>query len=139
MVVNGNKWVHRVVDSLLVILGVMLMGVMIKQIFEIGQEVFLVKGEFDVVIDKVLSFFLFFEFFTMILRYIQEDHHIPLRYLIYICITAILRQEIGNHTTALNTLLVSLSILLLVVTLALIQWMNHKFQSSSSSEDHYSG
>lgn len=139
MVVNCNKWLHRFVDSLLVILGVMLMGVMIKQLVGIGQEVFLVRGDFDVVIDKVLSFFLCFEFFTMILRYIQEDHHIPLRYLIYICITAILRQEIGNHTTALNTLLVALSILLLVITLAVIQWMNYKFQSSSTSEDHYSG
>ncbi|WEG73836.1 phosphate-starvation-inducible PsiE family protein [Vagococcus intermedius] len=137
MLVNGNKWLHRFVDSLLIILGLMLMGVMMKQIIEIGQEVFWIKGEFDVVIDKVLSFFLCFEFFTMILRYIQEDHHIPLRYLIYICITAILRQEIGHHTTALNTLLVSLSILLLVITLALIQWMTHKFQTSS--EDHYSG
>ncbi len=116
------KLVNRVVDSFLVLLGILLIIVMGKQILGIGIEIFqLSGGNPDQVIHDVLSFFLFFEFFTMILRYLQEDHHLPIRYLIYICITAILRHQIGSPTNALDTLLISLSILVLVSTLVLMQ------------------
>ena len=70
--------------------------------------------------QEIISFFMLFEFIMMILRYIQEGHHIPIRYLILICLTAILRQLMVAHGDGLQTLLLSLSILLLVVVLFIL-------------------
>ena len=66
---------------------------------------------FSVIMQEIISFFMLFEFIMMILRYIQEGHHIPIRYLILICLTAILRQLMVAHGDGLQTLLLSLSIL----------------------------
>ncbi len=38
---------------------------------------------FSVIMQEIISFFMLFEFIMMILRYIQEGHHIPIRYLIF--------------------------------------------------------
>lgn len=139
MSVKSMKLVNRLVDSFLILLGILLIVIMARQIFGIGMEIFQISEvNPDQVIHDVLSFFLFFEFFTMILRYLQEDHHLPIRYLIYICITAILRHQIGSPTNALDTLLVSISILVLVCTLVIMQKTLNKSSITTEDEsDHY--
>lgn len=113
---------NQVVDIFLIGLILILIVVMGKQIFWIGKEAILsTSNDFELIIHDLLSFFLLFEFFTMILRYLQENHHIPIRYLIYICITALLRHEIGNPTTSMDSLLVAIAILILVITLVIIK------------------
>lgn len=135
MSAKSMKIVNRVVDSFLIVLGMLLIIIMGRQIWGIGSEIFQIsEGNPDQVIHDVLSFFLFFEFFTMILRYLQEDHHLPIRYLIYICITAILRHQIGSPTNALDTLLVSISILVLVCTLVIMQKTISKGAIASENE-----
>ena len=46
-----------------------------------------------------------FEFVIMLVRYIEEGHHIPIRYLILISMTAILRQLLVLHDRGTETLL----------------------------------
>ncbi len=80
----------------------------------------MMPDNFSVIMQEIFSFFLLFEIIMMILRYLQEGHHIPIRYLILICLTAILRQLMVAHGDGLQTLLLSLSILLLVVVLFIL-------------------
>lgn len=48
-------------------------------------------------------------------------HHIPIRYLVYIALTAILRQEMVTHGDATQTLILSIAIFLLVLTLIALE------------------
>lgn len=75
-------------------------------------------GEF---FEKILIFFLYFEFIALIVKYFKEHYHFPLRYFMYIGITAMLRVIIINHENAINTLLFSLSILVLIIGYIIIK------------------
>ncbi|VTP62426.1 phosphate-starvation-inducible protein PsiE [Leclercia adecarboxylata] len=61
--------------------------------------------------------FFYFEFIALIVKYFQSGFHFPLRYFVYIGITAIVRLIIVDHKSPLDVLLYSAAILLLVVTL----------------------
>jgi protein PsiE len=51
----------------------------------------------------------------MIVKYFKEEYHFPIRYFIYIGITALVRIIIVDHDLPVNTLLYSLAILVLIV------------------------
>jgi len=73
------------------------------------------KQEYKYFLAKILVFFLYFEFITMIVKYFKEDYHFPLRYFMYIGITAMLRLIIVEHDSAKDTLLFALVILILII------------------------
>lgn len=75
-------------------------------------------GEF---LERILIFFLYFEFIALIVKYFKEHYHFPLRYFMYIGITAMLRVIIINHENAKDTLLFSFSILVLVIGYIIIK------------------
>ncbi|TKI05976.1 phosphate-starvation-inducible protein PsiE [Martelella alba] len=68
-------------------------------------------------IEGIVNYFLYFEFLALIMKYFQSGYHFPLRYFVYIGITAIIRLIIVDHKNALDTLLYSTAILILVLTL----------------------
>ncbi|PWC22832.1 phosphate-starvation-inducible protein PsiE [Brenneria roseae subsp. roseae] len=70
-------------------------------------------------IEGIVIYFLYFEFIALIVKYFQAGYHFPLRYFIYIGITAIIRLIIVDHKSPSDTLIYSGAILLLVVTLYL--------------------
>lgn len=79
---------------------------------------FIVSGEkqdYKYFLANILVFFLYFEFITMIVKYFKEDYHFPLRYFMYIGITAMLRLIIVEHDSAMDTLLFALVILVLII------------------------
>lgn len=67
------------------------------------------------VLEHVLIFFLYFEFIAMIAKYFQENYHFPLRYFLYIGITAMIRLIIVNHDNPLHTLLYAGVVLVLII------------------------
>lgn len=69
--------------------------------------------------EQLLVFFLYFEFIALIIQYFKSGFHFPLRYFIYIGITAIIRLIIIDYTNASNTLLWSISIAVLLGALVL--------------------
>ncbi|HEY4622444.1 MAG TPA: phosphate-starvation-inducible protein PsiE [Solibacillus sp.] len=73
------------------------------------------KQEYKYFLAKILVFFLYFEFITMIVKYFKEDYHFPLRYFMYIGITAMLRLIIVEHESAMDTLIFAAVILLLII------------------------
>ena len=71
------------------------------------------------ILGAIVTWFLYFEFLALIAKYYQSGLHFPLRYFIYIGITAIIRLIILDHDDPMHTLLFSLSILVLLVALYL--------------------
>jgi len=61
--------------------------------------------------------FLYFEFIALIVKYFQSGFHFPLRYFVYIGITAIVRLIIIDHESPMAVLIYSAAILILVITL----------------------
>ena len=51
----------------------------------------------------------------MIVKYFEEDYHFPLRYFMYIGITAMVRLIIVEHEQPTDTLVFSLVILVLII------------------------
>ncbi len=74
----------------------------------------------------ILSFFMLFEFIVMIVKYIEDAHDIPIKYLVIISITAILRQLLVVHNDGLQTLLLTVSTLVLAVVLYLLELTKKK-------------
>lgn len=71
------------------------------------------------IIGSIVTWFLYFEFLALIAKYYQSGLHFPLRYFIYIGVTAIIRLIVLYHDDPMHTLVFSVSILVLVVALYL--------------------
>ncbi|MDR1934783.1 MAG: phosphate-starvation-inducible protein PsiE [Candidatus Accumulibacter sp.] len=66
------------------------------------------------IIEAIIIWFLFFEFIALIAKYFASKFHFPLRYFIYIGITAVIRLIIVDHQKPMSTLIYSLAILVLM-------------------------
>ena len=107
------------------ILNVSLVGLSIFLVLLMAKEIFIfadillfekdAKHTHEEFLANVLAFFLYFEFITMIVKYFKEDYHFPLRYFIYIGITAMIRLIIIDHSSAMHTLLYGAVVLLLII------------------------
>ncbi|MHC5227176.1 phosphate-starvation-inducible protein PsiE [Enterococcus sp. LJL99] len=131
-----KKYVNILLDVVLGLLAILILIFMVRHLIDITTYILkpMTTQNFSVVMQEVVSFFMLFEFIMMVLRYIQEGHHIPIRYLILICITAILRQLMVLHGDGVQTLLLSLSILLLVVVLFVLNLSGNKSYSGFKSK-----
>lgn len=68
-------------------------------------------------VEGLVVYFLYFEFIALIVKYFQSGFHFPLRYFVYIGITAIVRLIIVDHKSPMDVLVYSGAILLLVMAL----------------------
>ncbi|MBC5068279.1 phosphate-starvation-inducible protein PsiE [Klebsiella quasipneumoniae] len=68
-------------------------------------------------VEGLVVYFLYFEFIALIVKYFQSGFHFPLRYFVYIGITAIVRLIIIDHESPIAVLIYSAAILILVITL----------------------
>lgn len=100
----------------LVLLALILSFLLMKELFEFCRS--FIEGnsnDYKLFLANILIFFLYFEFITMIIKYFKEDYHFPLRYFIYIGITAMIRLIIVEHDHPVNTFIYSMVILVLIV------------------------
>ena len=100
------KVLQFLLNSCLVIFALILSYLLVREIFDF-LDVISKQGSSDykMFLSNILVFFLYFEFITMIIKYFKEDYHFPLRYFIYIGITAMVRLIIVDHDNAIDTLL----------------------------------
>ncbi|MBW5405879.1 phosphate-starvation-inducible protein PsiE [Morganella morganii] len=116
-IATALQWVLNIA---LLILGVLLIVFMGKETLTLinllfsGQE----KTTY-LLLDSIVTYFLYFEFIALIVKYFSSGYHFPLRYFIYIGITAMVRLIIVDHSDANATFLHTLSILALTVALYL--------------------
>ncbi|MFK5279948.1 phosphate-starvation-inducible protein PsiE, partial [Lacticaseibacillus paracasei] len=121
-----KKLVNSTLDILLGFLAIVVVIFMLRYILDIGSLILqpLSTALFGKVIQEVTSFFMLFEFVIMLVRYIEEGHHIPIRYLILISMTAILRQLLVLHDRGTETLLLTLAILVLAGVLTVFSFVS---------------
>ncbi|MGO4530246.1 phosphate-starvation-inducible protein PsiE [Paenibacillus sp. 2TAF8] len=88
-------------------------------------------------LSELLVFFLYFEFIALIVKYFKSNFHFPLRYFIYIGITAVIRLIIIDHDNAMSTFWWSLAILVMVGALFISNRRNPGAQKHEKNEsDH---
>ena len=82
------------IDSMLAILVVVVLIFMGKAIFMISTTLFPLSEapHLSFLIEEIATLFILLEIILMLLRYMKDGHHIPVRYLILISITAIFRE-----------------------------------------------
>ncbi len=93
----------------------------LKEIVVEGMKFITNTGNYQSFIEEILVFFLYFEFVALIVKYFKNNYHFPLRYFIYIGITAIVRLIIVEHDDPKSVLVWSAAILLLVISLAIAE------------------
>lgn len=117
---NNIKLIPVILQAILNISLVVLAGILsvllVKELIIFIQMLFNNESnDYTLFLANILIFFLYFEFISMIVKYFKENYHFPLRYFIYIGITAMIRLIIVDHENPLNTLLYSFVILVLIL------------------------
>lgn len=110
------KLLQIILNASLIFLAIILSFLLLKELLMFCE--LLIKGDSSnhtALLESILIFFLYFEFITMIVKYFKESYHFPLRYFIYIGITAMIRLIIVEHSDPLSTLLYSFVILVLII------------------------
>lgn len=122
-----EKGIHRIkiatilqyiLNVALIILALSLCVLLCKELFLFIRYAFFNEGieNHYMLFERILVFFLYFEFIAMIVKYFQENYHFPLRYFLYIGITAMIRLVIVDHDNAMYTLLHTLAIFVLILS-----------------------
>ncbi|MDR7000068.1 phosphate-starvation-inducible protein PsiE [Neobacillus niacini] len=119
----------------LVLLGIILSILLVKELVIFIQ--ILVEGgnnDYKLFLANILIFFLYFEFISMIVKYFKEEYHFPIRYFIYIGITAMVRIIIVDHDHPVNSLLYALIILILIIGYFIINFTPRERPDSTMND-----
>lgn len=108
-----------VLNASLLVAGILLSYSLFAEAYSL-YELLLGNSEKFQVVEHIVIFFLYFEFLALIVQYFKSNYHFPLRYFLYIGITAMVRLIIVDHSNAMHTLLFSLSILVMIIALYLV-------------------
>jgi len=83
------KVLQMFLNFCLVLLALILSFLLIKELTVFFKILITVgTSDYKLFLANILIFFLYFEFITMIVKYFKEDYHFPLRYFLYVGITA---------------------------------------------------
>ncbi len=112
---------QRILNVFLLGLAAILMSFIGRETYHLAMVLFVNNDQSSsyLLIEGIVIYFLYFEFIALIIKYFSSGYHFPLRYFIYIGITAIIRLIIVDHKSPYDTLVYACAILVLVVTLFL--------------------
>lgn len=118
-----QKWINWIPEVLQIVLNTSLVILAFILTILLSKELIIFFGllfendsnDYKLFLANILIFFLYFEFISMIVKYFKENYHFPLRYFIYIGITAMLRLIIVDHENPIHTFLYSLVIVILII------------------------
>ncbi|MEI4619569.1 phosphate-starvation-inducible protein PsiE [Bacillus pfraonensis] len=115
-----GKWLIKlyqtILNAALIFLSFMLAYFLFRELYYIVKDIFWGNGNIHEIFGKILIFFLYFAFISMIVRYFKEDYHFPLRYLLYIGITATIRFIIVNNGEPIQNFWLSIVIFVLTIS-----------------------
>lgn len=86
-------------------------------------------------LESILVFFLYFEFIALVVKYFEENYHFPLRYFLYIAITAMIRLIVVYHDNPIDTFLYSVAILVLVISFFILNVAKEKREKKYNIND----
>lgn len=112
LIMRGLQWILNVA---LAALAVILSVALIKETAQFFSYLMLEgNASYDHLLEGILVYFLYFEFIALIIKYFQAHYHFPLRYFVYIGVTAIVRLIVVSHNDPRSVLLYAIAILVLV-------------------------
>ena len=118
-----DRFVHLSAMQTVLNLGLLCLGIILivflgKETLHLADVLFTPEPTSKYrLVEGLVVYFLYFEFIALIVKYFQSGFHFPLRYFVYIGITAIVRLIIIDHESPLAVLIYSAAILILVITL----------------------
>ncbi|WP_051348555.1 phosphate-starvation-inducible protein PsiE [Peribacillus kribbensis] len=115
-------------NTALVLLGIVLCFLLGKEIIYFIRYAFLTTAIHNhyQFLERILVFFLYFELTALIVKYFKELYHFPMRYFLYIGITALIRLIVVYHDSPMNTFIFSSSVLVLVISFYMLNLAKEK-------------
>ncbi len=121
---KNGKWLIKMyqmmLNTSLIFLSFIITYFLFRELYYILNDALLSNKNVHEIFSKILIFFLYFGFISIIVRYFEEDHHFPLRYLLYIGITATIRFIIVNNKEPIQIFWLSLVIFVLIISYLLL-------------------
>ena len=124
MWIRISKLLLTIKNISLVGVGISLCIALINTLISLGYVTWAnIQGysTYSLLIEELITFFLYFEFIALIVKYFKNNFHFPLDFFLYIGITAIVRLLIIDHESAFDNLIWSVAILVLVCSLVLVE------------------
>ncbi|WP_295804122.1 phosphate-starvation-inducible protein PsiE [uncultured Veillonella sp.] len=124
MWIRISKLLLTIKNIALVGVGISLCIALINTLISLGYVTWAnIQGysTYSLLIEELITFFLYFEFIALIVKYFKNNFHFPLDFFLYIGITAIVRLLIIDHESAFDNLIWSVAILVLVCSLVLVE------------------
>ncbi len=124
MWIRISKLLLTIKNIALVGVGISLCIALINTLISLGYVTWAnIQGysTYSLLIEELITFFLYFEFIALIVKYFKNNFHFPLDFFLYIGITAIVRLLIIDHESAFDNLIWSVAIFVLVCSLVLVE------------------
>lgn len=110
------KLYQTLLNISLVLLSLILAYFLFRELYYIFNDILLGNKNVHQIFGKVLIFFLYFGFISIIVQYFKENYHFPIRYLLYIGITATIRFIIVNNGESAHNFWLAIIILVLTIS-----------------------
>ena len=124
MWIRISKLLLTIKNIALIGVGISLCIALINTLISLGYVTWAnIQGysTYSLLIEELITFFLYFEFIALIVKYFKNNFHFPLDFFLYIGITAIVRLLIIDHESAFDNLIWSIAIFVLVCSLVLVE------------------
>ncbi|ODG93587.1 phosphate-starvation-inducible protein PsiE [Gottfriedia luciferensis] len=110
------KLYQTLLNISLLLLSLILAYFLFRELYYIFNDILLENKNVHQIFGKVLIFFLYFGFISIIVQYFKENYHFPIRYLLYIGITATIRFIIVNNGESSHNFWLAIIILVLTIS-----------------------
>ena len=120
------EFIQILVAFLLIVVAIICAGITINEMRLICEKIINLRMnviQVDIFFLHISNAILAIEFMLLVIKYFREHFHFPLRYVIYIGITSIVRHMIVSHENLLNGAIASL---ILVIAYCLLCVKNYK-------------
>lgn len=101
------------------IIGLLMTGLLIRQMIVVSKLLFDhdFNSHLPEITDASLMLFLFFEIVVIVKEYYGKDAHLSIETFLFVAITALVRVILLKHDNYIETLSLSFSVAILIVTL----------------------
>ncbi|MEB8265106.1 phosphate-starvation-inducible PsiE family protein [Mammaliicoccus sciuri] len=117
-----TKFLFIALNICIALLSIILIVFLFKECLEMINAFLVNKTvKYNYVVEKMLVAFMHIEFILLIIQYFRKNYHFSLQFFIYVGITAVIRFIIVEHYNALETIILSLTIVVLIIGLYLLK------------------
>lgn len=117
-----TKLLFLLLNLCIALLAIILIIFLFKEIIEMINSFVINKTvKYNYVVEKMLVAFMHIEFIILIIQYFKRNYHFSLQFFIYVGITAVIRFIIVEHYNAIETMILSLTIVVLIIALYLLK------------------